>query len=120
MGRWQVGVGLAQHTAKRRWNPTPVPKPHPDTPKEICEDNDKEMVGSFLPGCSSFATMGYCKRFPPLAHHYCRLSCAMCTPPNKSSGMHKVAKKDDNTATMVKGSGIIVSHVQKRVLGHQD
>jgi hypothetical protein len=112
--RWQVGVGLAAHSAKLRWHPTPPPTPHPAVPKEVCADDEKHM-GSFMPGCKSFAQMGYCKRFPPLAHHYCKLSCAFCSPPKKSSESAPKANPD----VSVKGSGIVVSGQMKTVLGHR-
>lgn len=112
---WRVGVGLAKHTAKKRWHPTAPPTPHPSAPKEKCEDDDKDMHHSFLPGCKSFAQMGYCKRFPPLANHYCRASCAFCKAP---SGSAPAPKEPPDVS--VKGNGIIVSHQARRVLGYRD
>lgn len=75
---WRVGVGLANHTSARRWEPSPPRPPHPDAPKEACVDDNQSMKKSQLPGCKSFQQMGYCTRFPPLAHHYCRRACAFC------------------------------------------
>jgi hypothetical protein len=111
--RWRVGVAVAVHTSKQRWDPTPPPTPHELEPKEVCADDEKHM-GSFMPGCKSFGQMGYCKRFPPLAHHYCRLSCGFCTPPGQKAG----APKSQGPVT-VKGSGITVSSHLKTVLGHR-
>eukprot|EP00913_Durusdinium_trenchii_P030908 g28949.t1 len=34
---------------------------------QVCEDDNKNMVWNHLPGCKSFASMGYCHRFSPLA-----------------------------------------------------
>mmetsp|Transcript_110112 Transcript_110112/g.200316 ORF Transcript_110112/g.200316 Transcript_110112/m.200316 type:complete len:524 (+) Transcript_110112:128-1699(+) len=121
--RWRVGLGVAKHTAKRRWDPLPPPTPHPNVPKEVCEDDNKDMLKSQLPGCHSFAQMGYCKRFPPLAHHYCRLSCAFCKPPK--SAKHGSAKAveavhhEPSPSVSVSGNGIVVSNVQRRILGHR-
>lgn len=125
---WRVGVGVAKHSTKTRWHPTPPPTPHPSAPKEKCEDDDKPMFGSFLPGCKSFAQMGYCKRFPPLAHHYCKVSCAICHPPKadtpetRSPASHGLLQSDSDSepATTVHGGGIVVSHQARRVLGHRD
>mmetsp|Transcript_12595 Transcript_12595/g.29573 ORF Transcript_12595/g.29573 Transcript_12595/m.29573 type:complete len:502 (-) Transcript_12595:112-1617(-) len=81
--RWRVGVGRANHTAKQRTRPTIAPVAVPEKPKEKCEDDNASMQKNpfSLPGCQSFAHMGYCQRFEPLAHHYCRLSCKLCQPP---------------------------------------
>lgn len=113
--RWQVGIGLAVHNPKQRWHPTPPPSPHPNEPKEVCADDEKHM-GGFMPGCKSFQQMGYCKRFQPLANHYCRQSCAFCTPPKTQLGSQK-AKADPNIK--IKGSGIAVGAQMKAVLGHR-
>lgn len=110
---WKVGVGLAVHSPKLRWHPTPPPTPHPAVPKEACADDEKHM-GGFMPGCKSFAQMGYCKRFPPLAFHYCRLTCALCTPPQKPPSLESKAAP----RVSVKGSGIVVNSQMKTVLGH--
>lgn len=83
---WRVGVGLANHTSARRWEPAPPKPPHPNVPREACVDDDKSMKKSQLPGCKSFQQMGYCKRFPPLAHHYCRRACAFCAAGNSTTG----------------------------------
>jgi len=113
---WRVGIGLAVHNPKPRWNPSAAPEPHPDVPKEICADDEKHM-GSFMPGCRSFNQMGYCKRFPPLAHHYCRLSCAFCKPsftrPGAAASQAAVASE-----VSVKGSGIAVTSQLKTVVEH--
>lgn len=109
--QWRVGVGLAVHSSKVRWNPTSTPTPHAILPKEVCADDEKHM-GSFMPGCKSFKQMGYCKRFPPLANHYCKLSCAFCSPPANSA--NKAAPE-----VSVKGSGIAVKSQMKAVLGHR-
>mmetsp|Transcript_33182 Transcript_33182/g.98784 ORF Transcript_33182/g.98784 Transcript_33182/m.98784 type:complete len:127 (+) Transcript_33182:170-550(+) len=80
--RWRVGVGPANHTAARRPGQSTLPTPRPEGKKEVCKDDDASMQKSpfSLPGCRSFAQMGYCGRFLPLAHHYCRLSCRLCKP----------------------------------------
>lgn len=113
--RWQVGVGLAVHSPKLRWHPTPPPTPHPDVPTEICEDHEKNM-GGFMPGCKSFKQMGYCKRFPPLANHYCRLSCAFCSLPKAKAGSENPKTAPE---VNVKGSGIVVAAQLKTVVGHR-
>jgi hypothetical protein len=115
--RWLVGVGVAMHSSKVRWNPQPTAEPHPTVPKEVCADDEKHM-GSFMPGCKSFSQMGYCKRFPPLAHHYCRLSCEFCTRPTQSASPR--SKADASTPDVkVKGSGIVLNSQLKTVLGHR-
>lgn len=121
---WRVGVGQAKHASKQRWHPTPPPTPHPAAPKEKCEDDEVDLskgLPNSLPGCKSFAQMGYCKRFPPLAHHYCRLSCAFCKPPaGTGAGTVLISKSQIKESDIsVKGDGIIVSHQTRRVLGHR-
>jgi hypothetical protein len=118
---WRVGVGIAKHSSKVRFHPTPPPTPHPLVPKEVCADDEKHM-GGFMPGCKSFGQMGYCKRFPPLAHHYCRLSCDFCKPPKPSSLQGSTAAPQKTKAesdVSVKGSGIAVAAQMKTVLGHR-
>jgi len=89
--RWRVGVARARHTTKKRAEPTPPPTPKPTKKVEVCEDDNVHMQEApfSLAGCSSFAQMGYCKRFPPLAQHYCRLSCKLCKPPAKKKAPRK-------------------------------
>jgi len=58
-----------------------------------------------LPGCQSFAQMGYCHRFKPLAHHYCKKSCHFCKPSKK----HHAHPKTSEGVT-IKGGGMSVSH----------
>jgi hypothetical protein len=88
---WRVGVGVAKHSDKRRAAPAPPPPPKATTPMEVCENEDKEMQkGPFsLPGCNSFANMGYCTRFQPLAARYCKLACKLCNPPNVTGNVSK-------------------------------
>lgn len=81
---------------------------------EKCEDEDKKGSGEVMSwkqhqGCKSFLQMGYCGRFPPLAHQYCRLSCDLCTP--KEVAMRRAPAPD----VQVKGSGFGVSS-EKRVV----
>ncbi|CAJ1356787.1 unnamed protein product [Effrenium voratum] len=52
------------------------------------------QVWNHLPGCKSFASMGYCQRFAPLARKYCRLSCALCTVGGGASSVELVGEKD--------------------------
>jgi hypothetical protein len=113
--RWQVGIGLAVHNPKRRWHPKPPAEPHPDVPKEVCADDEKHM-GGFMPGCKSFKQMGYCKRFQPLANHYCRQSCAFCTPPK---GKADTKGSDKAPKISIKGNGITAGTQMKTVLGHR-
>lgn len=77
----RVGVGLAKHTEKRRESQVPAmpSQSAPKAPTEACEDDNHRMVWNSLLGCKSFVKMGYCTRFPPLAHRYCRLSCDLCS-----------------------------------------
>jgi len=35
-------------------------------------------------GCAAFQAMGYCRRFAPLAHRYCRQSCSLCPRQNRT------------------------------------
>lgn len=107
---WRVGVGLANHTTRRRARPTTPPSPKPATKKEICEDDNASMQKNpfALPGCTSFANMGYCTRFAPLANHYCRLSCKLCKPrPVSSPGV------------ILKSKGITVERHERAVIAHQ-
>lgn len=123
---WQVGLGLAKHESKPRWHPTPPPTPHPSAPKEKCEDDDKDMHKSSLPGCKSFKQMGYCTRFAPLASHYCRLACGLCKNPTDTTPSPAVKQHSANIALLKKdpdvsihGGGIVVSTQARRVLGHR-
>jgi len=145
--RGRVGLALAQHSSKIRLPPVPVtPKPTV-APVEACIDDNTHMLQSQLPGCASFATMGYCKRFPPLAHHYCRLSCALCTPPKGTmaplppdttappppslmmhAGLGSRGQPLGGNApvpaaeevTVKGGGGIVVQHMERRVLGKRE
>jgi len=119
---WRVGIGLAKHSSKTRWDPTPPPTPHPSAPKEKCENDDEDMKKSSLPGCISFAQMGYCKRFAPLAHHYCRLACGFCKPSfarNQGASSVDAQEPDTKKDISIKGGGIVVSQQDRRVLGHR-
>lgn len=115
---WRVGVGLARHVQKQRWVPMPPQPPHPNVPKEVCQDDDKDMLKSRLPGCASFARMGYCTRFPPLAKHYCRQACSLCGHSSASKNATAQASTAPKEPVKVSGSGFSVSKVQKRVIGH--
>uniref|UniRef100_A0A7R9ZVL9 Peptidase A1 domain-containing protein n=1 Tax=Pyrodinium bahamense TaxID=73915 RepID=A0A7R9ZVL9_9DINO len=112
--RWRVGVGLAWHTAARR---APAPSVMLGHPGEACVDDDENMVWKHLPGCSSFAGMGYCQRFAPLAHRYCRLSCELCTPTSTSgSTALDGAMSEDDAGAHVQGDGFRVSREQRGVV----
>jgi len=81
--RWRVGIGLARHSDAPRADHVIAARP-PDLGRpaqaEACEDDNKNMAWHHLPGCRSFSAMGYCRRFPPLAQKFCRLSCELCRP----------------------------------------
>ncbi|CAJ1422908.1 unnamed protein product [Effrenium voratum] len=116
--KWQVGIGLAKHSAKKRQGAlaqagaTDAPKKEP----EVCEDDNKNMVWNHLPGCKSFASMGYCHRFSPLARKYCRLSCALCTV-GDASAVELVGEKDlqesSSAPVQVAGSGMSISGARR-------
>jgi len=114
--RWRVGLALAAHTTARRAPPpTPAPPKAPPSKRELCEDDDHHMQEApfSLPGCSAFARMGYCKRFPPLAHHYCRLSCMLCQPPKGSKRFAqsaKVSKTSADDGVVIRSGGISMDH----------
>jgi len=102
--RWRVGLALAAHTTKKRVAPT---KPPPPKHIERCEDDNAHMQQTpfSLPGCASFAKMGYCHRFLPLAHHYCRKSCQLCDAAKKA-----MKKKKQEPEVVVRGGGMSVAH----------
>lgn len=115
--RWRVGLGLAARTTKKRAPPIAPPTPKPTAQIELCEDEDKEMRKApfSLPGCQSFAQMGYCHRFLPLAHHYCRRACKLCDPvKGKAATKSATSKSQQKPGVVVKGSGITVEHAQQR------
>jgi hypothetical protein len=134
--RWRIGLGLAAHTTKRRARPTEPPVPTTPSPQEICEDDDADMQKPpfSLPGCTAFARMGYCKRFQPLANHYCRLACGFCKPPQASTSKAPlqdtppVAKapvaeaQDDEAApaVVVRGGGMGVATSGRIVIKGRD
>lgn len=80
----RVGLGLARHTERRRGMPaTAATEKVPSqlsahSSGEACEDGNQKMLWDRQPGCKSFVSMGYCTRFVPLAHRYCKLSCDLC------------------------------------------
>jgi len=138
--RWRVGVGLAAHTAVKR-APAPGPSPAPAKPGEVCEDDNKNMVWNHLPGCHSFAAMGYCERFAPLSQRYCRLSCELCTlrapaaqAPSSSTSSATTAQQEalsvtavptlalrdvrgeDGAGARVEGTGFRISREQRGVI----
>lgn len=119
--KWQVGIGLAKHTVTKRQSTLvqdgePAPK---KAEPEACEDDNKNMVWNHLPGCKSFASMGYCHRFSPLARKYCRLSCALCTV-GSATEAQLVAKKDlqdsSSASVQVAGSGMSLSGARRGVV----
>eukprot|EP00929_Paragymnodinium_shiwhaense_P026105 TRINITY_DN1558_c0_g3_i1.p1 TRINITY_DN1558_c0_g3~~TRINITY_DN1558_c0_g3_i1.p1 ORF type:complete len:643 (-),score=100.21 TRINITY_DN1558_c0_g3_i1:67-1995(-) len=103
--RWRVGLGLARHASRARPSvaasssagATAADLQQGRSPREACVDSDAEMAAEHLPGCRSFTNMGYCMRFPPLAHHYCRLSCGFCKTEGSSdaSTVTDVSEEDD-------------------------
>jgi hypothetical protein len=108
--RWRVGVALARHTDKARARPTQPPAPTLPKKQEKCEDDNAAMLQApfSLPGCVSFAKMGYCTRFPPLAEHYCRLSCARCRPKAAAAAVEK--KNATAGGTSAESQVILRSH----------
>lgn len=101
--RWRVGIGLARHTTAKRNDDadsaaTPTPAP---SKLEACVDDDVDMTSNHLPGCKSFSQMGYCTRFPPLAQHYCKLSCNLCKPPAGATVMRASALATKSSAAEV-------------------
>jgi len=119
--KWQVGIGLAKHTVTKRQSTLvqdgePAPK---KAEPEACEDDNKNMVWNHLPGCKSFASMGYCHRFSPLARKYCRLSCALCTV-GSATEAQLVAEKDlqdsSSASVQVAGSGMSLSGARRGVV----
>jgi len=122
--RWRVGVGVANHTPKFRVQPTSPPTPKPASKKETCEDDNNSMQQApfSLPGCKSFARMGYCQRFQPLAHHYCRLSCSFCEPVVGHAVRHQQAtaarllEQAADREVVVRSGGIGVERAERAVL----
>jgi len=124
---WRVGIAASKHTAKQRPMPTSPPEPKPEVKREVCEDDNASMRKEpfALPGCQSFMQMGYCKRFQPLAEHYCRLACGVCKPPpssNSSKAQGVQGKKAGPAAApsgvTVRGGGMAVEHERRAVLTH--
>lgn len=77
---------------------------------EKCQDHDRNMVWRQHKGCKSFVQMGYCGRFQPIAHHYCRLSCDLCS-------MEQAATKRASASDVqVKGSGFGITSEKRVVL----
>jgi len=115
--RWRVGLAVAAHTAQKRAPPPEPTAPPAEKPREVCEDQNNEMRKApfSLPGCATFAKMGYCKRFSPLAKHYCGLSCGLCTPKGQNSTASKlkfISAAPPRTAeggAVVKGRGMSVA-----------
>eukprot|EP00931_Biecheleriopsis_adriatica_P052286 TRINITY_DN30404_c0_g1_i1.p1 TRINITY_DN30404_c0_g1~~TRINITY_DN30404_c0_g1_i1.p1 ORF type:complete len:516 (-),score=80.94 TRINITY_DN30404_c0_g1_i1:45-1592(-) len=122
--KWMVGIGLAVHTVNMRQpsiaqetGSAPKKKEEP----EVCEDDNKNMVWNHLPGCKSFASMGYCSRFSPLARKYCRLSCQYCTTGGPVSTKADLVAEHDLEAkrsapVQVSGSGMSLSGAQRGVV----
>lgn len=120
--KWWVGIGLAKHTAQKRQSSL-VQDGEPSQKKtepEVCEDDNKNMVWNHLPGCKSFASMGYCHRFSPLARKYCRLSCSLCTVGSASNSEQLVGEKDlqesSSAPVEVAGSGMSLSGARRGVV----
>lgn len=124
---WRIGVGLAQHSPDRIQQPTlAVPTPAKKTTNEVCRDDSQSMVWSHLPGCKEFSKMGYCTRFPPLAEHYCKLSCELCTLPTGGAVAAQTTAEPSTTPTSdsnsedssvsVKGSGFSVVSEGRKIV----
>mmetsp|Transcript_17016 Transcript_17016/g.39718 ORF Transcript_17016/g.39718 Transcript_17016/m.39718 type:complete len:516 (+) Transcript_17016:103-1650(+) len=116
--RWQVGIGLARHVAARREVPTTAAPVPAAAENERCMDDNQHMSFSHLPGCKSFRDMGYCTRFVPLARHYCRLSCELCT----AGGSQVVAAAQasvDNDPVVVRGDGMSITRQDRKWLGKE-
>jgi len=108
----RIGIVLAKHTDVKK--PPPTTTPAPTQPPEKCEDDvSGKMSWMAMPGCNSFVSMGYCSRFPPLAHRYCRLSCELCSPRGESTHAPTTAPRQDSSV-QVRGSGMSVAS-EKRV-----
>merc|ERR1719401_1798144 len=129
-GRWRVGVGLARHAAQQRHDDgagaaasQPIVVPHQADLAEVCMDDDKDMLNSSLPACRSFAQMGYCRRFPPLAQHYCRRACSLCSgntsaaPPSSPSRTPNLTMAAGSTGGSPMNSSLGSSPVRARRLG---
>jgi len=121
--KWQVGIGLAEHTAQKRGAAAAQDLGSPAKSKpEVCEDDNNNMVWSHLPGCKSFASMGYCSRFSPLARKYCRLSCGLCTAGGEVSTApeHSLVsgdlKESSAAPVQVSGSGMSISGARRGVV----
>jgi len=122
--RWQVGIGLAEHTANKRSASAAQDLGSPAKPQkpEVCEDDNNNMVWSHLPGCKSFASMGYCHRFSPLARKYCRLSCGLCTAGGPVSAEKEASlvagdiKESVPAPVQVSGSGMSISGARRGVV----
>lgn len=116
---WQVGIGLARHATAKRHSPDEAPElgSAPEHQPEVCEDDNKDMVWNHLPGCKSFASMGYCPRFAPLAKKYCRLSCDLCSVDGEVSTKSQILQEDvkGNTeaSVQVQGGGMSVSRSRR-------
>lgn len=116
--RWRVGLGVAAHTSKRRDPPLPPASPTPLVQHEVCEDDDVHMQEApfSLPGCKTFATMRYCQRFVPLAHHYCRKSCGLCTVGDASQSAAAVSHAESNNTALeviVTSRDIVMDRTQR-------
>jgi len=118
--RWRVGVALAQHTDKVRARPTQPPTPVVPKKQEKCEDDNAAMIQApfSLPGCSAFSKMGYCSRFPPLAQHYCRLSCGRCRARQAAASSSKKSNATTSgtsadTQVILRSHEIKVEHATK-------
>lgn len=117
---WQVGIGLARHATAKRQSSDQAPElgsASESHQPEVCEDDNKDMVWNHLPGCKSFASMGYCPRFAPLAKKYCRLSCDLCSMGGEVSTKSQILQEDvsssSEAAVQVKGGGMSVSRARR-------
>jgi len=126
--RWRVGLAVAAHNAKRRAPPPEPTEPPAEKPREVCEDQNVEMQKApfSLPGCSTFAKMGYCKRFAPLAQHYCGLSCHLCKPTEQNATRPKLKfvsalpHRAGEGGAVVNGRGMSVAGQAAKVVHQRD
>ncbi|CAJ1356789.1 unnamed protein product [Effrenium voratum] len=91
---WKCSSGRSCGEVQKRQGAVVQDSAQKKAEPEVCEDDNKNMVWNHLPGCKSFASMGYCQRFAPLARKYCRLSCALCTVGGGASSVELVGEKD--------------------------
>mmetsp|Transcript_39188 Transcript_39188/g.92249 ORF Transcript_39188/g.92249 Transcript_39188/m.92249 type:complete len:524 (+) Transcript_39188:84-1655(+) len=123
---WQVGVGLARHssTLLQASEPSTTQAAVEVSEKESCQDDNMHMSFSHLPGCKTFRDMGYCTRFKPLAHHYCRLSCELCHLPGGSPTLTDEAEQPmtagDGDQALVRGRGMKIIRQRRQTINEEE